>query len=134
MRAHSVRLARAPTLRLAARLDALMLMGVYAMPPLVLVGWTLALLAFYLGLVPVHGLLAVLAVAVYNTSGNFAVFFEIATAVRLDGTRRRARLLPLSALGFLVSLTAVSDAVVRQLLGLDKTFVWNKTERFRAAP
>ena len=133
MRTHSARLARTPYLRLAARLDALMLMGVYAMPPLVLVGWGLALLAFYLGLVPVHGLLAVLAVAVYNTSGNFAVFFEIATAVRLDGTRRRARLLPLSALGFLVSLTAVSDAVVRQLFGLDKAFVWNKTERFRTA-
>lgn len=133
MQVHTMRLLRSPNLRLGARLDALMLMGVYAMPPLVLLGWGLALLAFYLGLIPVHGLLAVLAVAIYNTSGNFAVFFEIATAVRLDGTRRRARMLPLTALGFLVSLTAVSNAVLRQMLRLDKAFVWHKTERFRQA-
>lgn len=130
---HGHRLVRTPYLTPRARLDALLLMGVYAMPPLVLVGWALALLAFYLALVPVHGLLAIVAVAVYNTSGNFAVFFEIATAVRLDGTRRRARLLPLNALGFLVSLTTVGNAVARQLLRLDKTFVWNKTERFRTS-
>jgi hypothetical protein len=105
-------------------------MGVYAMSPVLLFGWILAVLLFYLGAHPLHGFLAVLSVASYNTLGNFAAFFEIATAARLDGYPRRIRLLPLNLLGFVVSLAATSSAVMKELLpGGD--FVWHKTERFR---
>jgi len=65
---------------------------------------------------------------------NFAAFFEIAAAARLDSTRERIRLLPLLVLGFLVSIVAVSRAVISQMLApiTGAQFHWDKTERFRA--
>ena len=113
------------------KLDGTLLMGVYAMSPVVLVGWIVATALFYLGAHPLHGLVAALAVASYNTLGNFAAFFEIGTGARLDGSPHRVRLLPLNLLGFVVSLWATSGAVVRELLP-GGAFVWHKTERFRA--
>jgi hypothetical protein len=69
--------------------------------------------------------------------GNFAAFFEIATATRLDGSRQRIRLLPLTLFGFTVSLISVSQAMWQQaqesLFG-DAELVWHKTERSRTAP
>ena len=130
---YTARMLRSRHLRPRERLDALLLMGVYAMSPVLMMGWFLALLVFYLGAQPAHGLLALLAVASYNTLGNFAAFFEIATGVRLDGSPRRARLLPLNLLGFVVSLWATTRAVVSETLP-GGAFVWHKTERFRTAP
>ena len=112
------------------RIDGALLMGVYAMSPVVLVGWAVALALFYLGAHPLHGLVAALAVASYNTLGNFAAFFEIATGARIDGSPRRVRLLPLNLLGFAVSLVATSRAVVSEVLPGSR-LVWHKTERFR---
>ena len=117
-------------LSLRERFDGVLLMGVYAMSPVVLVGWVVATALFYLGAHPLHGLIAALAVASYNTLGNFAAFFEIATGARLDGSPHRVRLLPLNLLGFVVSLVATSRAVVNEVLPGDR-FVWHKTERFR---
>jgi len=117
-------------LSLRERFDGVLLMGVYAMSPILLFGWVLAVIVFYLGAHPLHGFLAALAVASYNTLGNFAAFFEIATGARLDGTPRRVRLLPLNLLGFVVSLCATSAAVVREVLPGGR-FEWHKTERFR---
>ena len=121
---------RSRHLTLRERLDGALLMGVYAMSPVVLVGWAVAIALFYLGAHPLHGFVAALAVASYNTLGNFAAFFEIATGARLDGSPHRVRLLPLNLLGFVVSLVATSRAVVNELLPGDR-FVWHKTERFR---
>ncbi len=127
----TLRLAGSRVLRPRERLDAALLMGVYAMSPVLLAGWILAVALFYLGLHPLNGLVAVLAVASYNTVGNFAAFFEIATGARLDGTPRRVRLLPLNLLGFIVSLVATTRAVMTQLLMPGGGFVWHKTERYR---
>ncbi|MBV8892475.1 MAG: glycosyltransferase family 2 protein [Acidobacteria bacterium] len=119
--------------RLRERLDGTLLLGVYIMAPLTLLGWILALLAFYRGLAPLHGVLALLALTAYAAIGNLAAFFEIAAAVRLDGNRRRLCLLPCLLLGFTVSILSVSRAVVSQvwdaLSGAE--FHWDKTERFR---
>ena len=100
------------------------------MSPVLLLGWVLATALFYLGAHPLHGFIAMLAVASYNTMGNFAAFFEIATGARLDGSPRRIRLLPLNLLGFLVSLVATSQAVLDEIRP-GGAFVWHKTERFR---
>src|SRR5579872_1512133 len=59
------------------RLDGLLLLGVYMMAPVLLLGWVLAMVLFYLG-APVGGGVAVLALAAFTTLGNFAAFFEIA--------------------------------------------------------
>src|SRR5437016_8773084 len=89
------------------RIDGTLLLGVYAMAPVLMLGWLLALMLFYTG-APIGGGVAVLGLAAFTTLGNFAAFFEIAAATRLDGSRLRIRLLPFTFLGFTVSLVSVS--------------------------
>jgi cellulose synthase/poly-beta-1,6-N-acetylglucosamine synthase-like glycosyltransferase len=117
------------------RLDGLLLLGVYMMAPVLLLGWVLALVLFYLG-APVGGGVAVLGLAAFTTLGNFAAFFEIAAAARLDGSRSRIQLLPLTFLGFTVSAISVSLAAGQQFTASlrGQEMVWHKTERSRVAP
>jgi cellulose synthase/poly-beta-1,6-N-acetylglucosamine synthase-like glycosyltransferase len=118
------------------RTDGFLLLGVYAMAPLTVIGWLLALFLFYQGAVPLHGVIALLAFTAYATTGNFAAFFEIAAAVRLDYSRQRICLLPFLTLGFAVSIFSVSRAFVSQLMAplTGTQFHWDKTERFRTTP
>src|SRR6185436_21149914 len=113
-----------------------LLLGVYAVGPLLVIGWGLALALYYLGIQLAAGLLAILAVAMYSTLGNFAAFFEVAAGARLDGSRGRLKLLPFLIVGFLVSLVSVSWATLAQLGGSwwpGGRQHWEKTERFRSA-
>jgi cellulose synthase/poly-beta-1,6-N-acetylglucosamine synthase-like glycosyltransferase len=121
---------------LRERIDGFLLLGVYAMAPLTLVGWILALGLFYQGVAPLHGVIALLSFTAYAATGNFAAFFEIAAAARLDYTRQRICLLPFLILGFGVSIFSVSRACVSQLLApiTGAQFHWDKTERFRTTP
>ncbi len=128
-------LKRPPHLPRRAVLDGLLLLGVFAVAPLLVLGWSLALVLYYLGMPPASGVLAILAVAMYGTLGNFAAFFEVGAGARLDGSRGRIRLLPLLIVGFLVSLVSVSVTTLAQLFaprlgGPD----WERTERHRAGP
>lgn len=113
------------------RIDALMLLGVYAIAPLIALGWAIAIVLFYLGAAPFQGLIAVLAIASYSSLGNFAAFFEIAAAARLDGSRGRSKLLPLVLFGFLVSITSITASAVslKKLSPFRRQLAWDKTER-----
>jgi cellulose synthase/poly-beta-1,6-N-acetylglucosamine synthase-like glycosyltransferase len=114
--------------------DGSLLLGVYVVPLLLLVGWVLALIVFFAGRLPAHGLVAVLAISSFSTVGNFAAFFEVAVAVRLDGSRNRVRLLPFLFFGFLVSAFAVIRASMPRwpnFPGRRRRVVWHKTERHR---
>lgn len=115
------------------RLDGFLLLGVYMMAPITLLGWVLALGVFYQGRVSLHGIVALLAFTSYAAVGNFAAFFEIAAAGRLDASARRVRLLPFLVLGFVVSIIGVSRAFVSQVMApvTGAQFHWDKTERFR---
>lgn len=117
------------------RLDGALLLGVYAMGPILLGGWLIALLLFYSG-APIGGGVIVLSMAAFTTLGNFAAFFEIAAATRLDGSSHRIRLLPLTFLGFMVSVVSVTRAAWQQTVAslLGAEMVWSKTERSRVAP
>jgi cellulose synthase/poly-beta-1,6-N-acetylglucosamine synthase-like glycosyltransferase len=122
------------------RIDGLLLLGVYLMGPVLLLGWLLAVVLFYTG-AQIGGGLTVLALGAFTTLGNFAAFFEIAAAARLDGSRQRIRLLPLTLFGFTVSLISVSHAAWQQVrentygnLFGNQELVWDKTERSRTAP
>jgi len=117
------------------RLDGLLLLGVYMMAPVLLLGWILAMVLFYLG-APVGGGVAVLGLAAFTSLGNFAAFFEIAAAARLDGSRARIQLLPLTFLGFTVSAISVSRAAWQQFMASlrGQEMTWHKTERSRVAP
>ena len=115
------------------RIDGLLLLGVYAMAPVTLIGWILALGVFYQRESLFNGAIAILSLTAYSAVGNFAAFFEIAAAASLDSTRKRIRILPLLVLGFLVSIVAVSRAALSQLFSplTGAKFHWDKTERFR---
>jgi cellulose synthase/poly-beta-1,6-N-acetylglucosamine synthase-like glycosyltransferase len=114
-------------------LDGLLLLGVFAVGPLLLLGWVLAVALYYMGVQLSSGVYVILAVAMYSTLGNFAAFFEVAAGARLDGSRGRIRLLPFLILGFLVSIVSVSWATLVQMAtfwrGDDQ--LWEKTERYR---
>ena len=74
---------------------------------------------------------ALLSVATYSSLGNFAPFFEVAAATRLDGSRNRIRILPFTLLSYLVSVVSISLSIVapwtpsRRKNGM----IWNKTSR-----
>lgn len=126
-------LTRPGHLRPALVLDGLLLLGVFAVAPLLLLGWAVAIALFFLGIIPLHGFLALLGITAYGTLGNFAAFFEVATAARLDGTLGRIRILPFLAFGFLVSLISVSRATLAQVFlpRPRQPRSWDKTERYR---
>ncbi|HVZ17482.1 MAG TPA: glycosyltransferase family 2 protein [Terriglobales bacterium] len=126
---------RSRNLSLGERIDGALLLGVYAMAPVLLLGWVLAVTLFYTGVEPWGGL-AVLALAAFTTLGNFAAFYEIAAAARLDNSSERICLLPLTLLGFTVSLVSVSKAAWTQVLDSIRgtELNWQKTERTRVAP
>ena len=118
---------------LRERIDGALLLGVYAMAPVTLLGWALALAVFFQGVAPLHGVIALFALTAYAALGNLAAFFEIAAAARLDGTRKRICLLPFLILGFTVSIFSVSRAALSQISDLvtGAELHWDKTERFR---
>jgi cellulose synthase/poly-beta-1,6-N-acetylglucosamine synthase-like glycosyltransferase len=113
-------------------LDAVLLAGVFVVPLVLIMGWICALTLFFAGAPPQWGPLAVLSVSVFNTVGNFAAFFQVAAASRLDGSRERIRMLPFLLLGFLVSTFAVARASAsRRSWRRSRDVAWDKTERFR---
>ena len=119
------------------RIDGLLLLFVFVIPLIMLVGWGLALGLYFSNAGSLLSqLIPVFALMVYGTLGNFAAFFEIVVAVLIDGNRRRLRLLPLNILGFLVSLFAISGAVLSLLMDkvLKREMVWDKTIRYRQPP
>lgn len=131
---HGYRFATSPFLSWAERLDGLLLLCVFVLPPVLLLGWLLAIgLYFFNAGSLLTQLISVFALMAYGTLGNFAAFFEIAMAVLLDGKRNRLRLLPFSLLGFVVSLVAISVSVWDLLLDrlLRRDMVWEKTVRYR---
>jgi len=134
MRDYAVQVLRDRVLSAWQRLDGFLLLGVYAVASMTLAGWLLTLILWYGGR-NVMGFSAVLVVASYNTVGNFASFFEVAAAARLDGYQGRVRLLPLLLVGYLVTLVAVLRGLLpgrRRRNGDGGTSViWDKTQRYR---
>ncbi len=132
---HAGRLLRSRSVALAERADGLLLLGVYLMSPVLLLGWAISLLVYLFvespWLVPV---MVGFGFMVHSALGNFASFFEIAAAARLDRSRRRIRLLAFNWIGFIVSVMAIAAAFYEQAV-LDhlggRTFTWDKTARYR---
>lgn len=125
-----------PYVTLRERIDGLMLLQVFLMPPLLLLGWLLALVLYYLNagsLVAVF--IPLMALVAYGALGNFAAFLEIVMAVLIDGHRRRIRLLPINLLCFFASLFAISQALLESITDrlLGREMVWHKTLRYRVA-
>jgi len=123
-----------PNMTPAQRVDGLLLLGIYTIPPLILAGLALSLSLFVTGTIPLAAtiLLSFFAVG-YNAFGNFAPFYQVGTAGVLDGMRERLFLLPYLFFMFLFNSWAVTlgalDAVIDVVAGRVPT--WEKTARFR---
>lgn len=115
------------------KLDGILLLLVYAVPFLLLLGHGASLLLFFWGSMElIAGWWVLLFLGMYCAFGNFAPFFEIGTALFLDGVKREVFLLPLLLFNFYfymwnISLgfcDAVADVVTR------RKAKWDKTVRF----
>jgi cellulose synthase/poly-beta-1,6-N-acetylglucosamine synthase-like glycosyltransferase len=132
---HLSRTLRAPGMSAFERLDAILLLGVYTLAPLLLFGFLCGFALFLLGEPALNGgALVVFGLVSFSALGNYAAFFEIAAALHLDGSRRRLRLLPLNFLNFLVSLINITRACASLLFDdtlRRRELRWDKTARYR---
>jgi len=124
-----------PGLRLIERIDGVMLLGIYLIAPLLALALVSSLFLFFHGALTVlNAFLMTFGIMAFNSVGNFASFFQIGTAVLLDGSAERVRLLPLNVLNFALSIVVVTEALIthgtRRLFG--RRTGWQKTERFRS--
>ena len=117
------------------RLDGLLLLGLFLNQPLMLLGWVLVLVLYYLcGLDALAQWVPTPVLAVHALLGGLAVFMHTAFAVLLDGHRLRLRLLPLQLPAFLASLPVMTLALlsaIRDQFG-QRELVWAKTRRYAA--
>ena len=122
-----------PRIRWTERLDGLMLLGIFLNQPLMLLGWVLVLVLYYLnGLGFLGQWLPAPVLLLHASLGSFAVFMHTTFAVLLDGHRERLRLLPLQGLSFLASLPITTRALSGALLDQisHRELVWDKTRRY----
>lgn len=134
---YTMNLLRSRSVSWREKLDGILLLGVFAMSPILMLGWFAAIFLYYFSSNDwLVGALALFSLMAYSALGNFAAFFEIGAAVYLDGSRERLRLMPFNFFGFLISMMSISRATFNQIVFdtiLKKEFVWDKTLRYRAA-
>lgn len=115
------------------KLDGMLLLIVYAVPFLFALALVDSIVLFFLGEMNVFvGWWALLFLGAYNSYGNFAPFYQIATALMVDGVKKEVLLLPLITFNFYFYLWNISlgflDAVTD--LATRRVVEWAKTERF----
>jgi Glycosyltransferases, probably involved in cell wall biogenesis len=118
------------------KIDGLLLLAIYMQPFLIFLGLLDSLLLFFLGEMQITSYyLFLLFVFAHNSFGNFAPFFEMGTALVLDGAREKVFLLPLMFFAFIFNIIYTSlgffDAVMDLIT--KRTITWQKTQRFRNA-
>lgn len=131
-----VAVVRSPYLTRKQKLDSLLILFIYVVPPLLasglVVNTTLFMLGEQVGLATVA--LALFAIA-YNAFGNFAPFYQIGSAVLIDGGRQRLMLMPMLFGMYFVNTCAVTfgmfDALIDFARGRAPT--WDKTKRMEEA-
>ena len=122
-----------PHMNFREKLDGILLLFVYAVPFFMLLGQIASLILFFLGEMNLFsGWWVLLFLGAYCSFGNFAPFFEIGTALFLDGILGEIFLLPLLLFNFyfymwnisLGFLDAIADIVTKRKVK------WAKTVRF----
>lgn len=113
--------------------DGVFLLFVYAVPFLTALAQLVSVALFLLGEMNLMaGWWVLLFIGAYNSFGNFAPFYEIGSALLMDGIRGEARLLPLLTFSFYFYLWHISlgflDACADALT--HRRVVWAKTARF----
>lgn len=118
---------------LREKADGILLLFVYAVPFLMLLGQIDSLVLFFAGEMNLFsGWWVLIFLAVYCSFGNFAPFFEIGTALFLDGMAGEIFLLPLLLFNFYFYMWHISrgfcDAIVDVVTR--RRVHWAKTARF----
>lgn len=118
---------------LREKLDGILLLFVYAVPFFLFLGQGVSLILFFLGEMELFsGWWVLLFLGVYCSFGNFAPFYEIGTALVLDGVKGEAFLLPLIMFNFYFYMWNISrgfiDAVADMIT--KRKVYWAKTQRF----
>lgn len=125
----------APGLRFAQRVDALMLLFCYLIPPVLISGWLAALALFLMGHLPLAGGAALaFCVVLYSTFGNFAPVYQVATAEVLDGSTTRLFLLPYLFYMFPFNSWSITTGFLDTIGDTVKNrrAIWDKTVRSEA--
>lgn len=122
-----------PYMRIREKIDGILLLLVYAVPFILGLALVDSLALFFLGEMNIFsGWWVLLFFGAYNSFGNFAPFYEIGTALIMDGIKGEALLFPLLLFNFYfymyyISLgffDAIVDLVTKRKVG------WVKTIRF----
>ena len=124
-------------MNLREKLDGILLLFVYAVPFFFLVGHVISIALFFLGEMNLFsGWWVLLFVAAYCGFGNFAPFFEIGTALFLDGIMGEIFLLPLLLFNFYFYMWYISRGFIDAIFDLvtKRKVTWAKTARFAKGP
>jgi cellulose synthase/poly-beta-1,6-N-acetylglucosamine synthase-like glycosyltransferase len=109
---YSLKVARSK-LSLGAKVDGLLLLGVYFMPVLVLLSWIVGIPLFFLHPPQWLSILwTFVPFSLYSFVGNFAPFFEVGIGTYLDDRTRAQWLIPLLIFTFLLNVFICTKALI----------------------
>ncbi|MBE5823254.1 MAG: glycosyltransferase family 2 protein [Butyrivibrio sp.] len=117
------------------KIDGALLLLVYAVPVILLFGHITSYMLFFMGKMDIFsGWWVLLFIGTYCSFGNFAPFYEIGTALILDGMHGEIFLLPLLLFNFYFYMWAITqgffDAIWDMLT--KRKVTWAKTVRFNS--
>lgn len=115
------------------KVDGIFLLLVYMVPFLFSLAFIDSIVLFLLGEMGVFvGWWAIFFIGAYNSYGNFAPFYEIATAQMIDGSKNDILLLPLLSFNFYFYLWNIGMGFVDAVIDLvtRRGVKWAKTHRF----
>lgn len=115
------------------KIDGIFLLFIYAIPFVLLLSIIDSVILFFLGDMSIFaGWWALIFVMAYNSYGNFAPFYEIATALMMDGKSKDILMLPLMTFSFYFYLWNISMGFIDAIVDLFtfRRVKWAKTERF----
>lgn len=127
------RMLLSPNMSLREKVDGLLLLFVYAVPFFLLVGQIDSVALFFLGEMELFsGWWVLLFIGVYTSFGNFAPFYQIGTALILDGIKGEVLLLPLLLFNFYFYMWNISRGFVDAVADIitRRKVKWAKTIRF----
>jgi cellulose synthase/poly-beta-1,6-N-acetylglucosamine synthase-like glycosyltransferase len=123
---------RAGALTWQQKVDGVLLLFVYLVPPLLFAGFAANALLFFSGQIPVVPTIVFsFFVVSYSAFGNFGPAFEIAAAELLDGARERLLLLPYLFVLFLFNGWAVTAGAMDALGDIikERRATWDRTQK-----
>lgn len=115
------------------KVDGMFLLFIYQIPFILFLAIIDSIVLFFIGEMEVFvGWWALLFVTAYNSFGNFAPFYQIGTALMMDGREEDLMMLPLMTFSFYFYLWNISLGFVESILDLFtfRKVKWAKTERF----